>query len=81
MGFGKHMRIQVFYNGGAELFPDLPILVMDYAIWQYVFFSYFFRSNLFIFEPKVENIYMGVFSTHFVPLILKFGAKNNVRLK
>ena len=23
----------------------------------------------FIFEPKVEKIYMGVFSTHFVPLI------------
>ena len=30
--------------------------------------SYFFRSNSFIFEPKVEKIYMGVFSTQFVPL-------------
>ena len=25
--------------------------------------------NLFIFEPKVEKIHMGVFSTRFVPLI------------
>jgi hypothetical protein len=33
------------------------------------FFSDFFRSNLFIFEPKVEKIHMGVFSTRFVPLI------------
>jgi hypothetical protein len=33
------------------------------------FFSDFFCSNSFIFEPKVEKIYMGVFSTHFVPLI------------
>jgi hypothetical protein len=24
---------------------------------------------MFISEPKVEKIYMGVFSTHFVPLI------------
>ena len=34
--------------------------------WDFFgFFSDFFRSNLFIFEPKVEKIYMGVFSTHF----------------
>ena len=33
------------------------------------FFSDFFRSNSFIFERKVKKIYMGVFSTHFVPLI------------
>jgi hypothetical protein len=32
-------------------------------------FPDFFRSNSFIFESKVEKIYMGVFSTHFVPLI------------
>jgi hypothetical protein len=36
---------------------------------NFFFFSDFFRSNFFIFEPKVEKIYMGVFSTHFVPLI------------
>ena len=33
------------------------------------FFSDFFRSNSFIFEPKVEKNNMGVFSTQFVPLI------------
>ena len=31
--------------------------------------SDFFRSNSFIFERKVNKICMGVFSTHFVPLI------------
>jgi hypothetical protein len=31
------------------------------------FFFNFFCSNSFIFEPKVEKICMGVFSTHFVP--------------
>ena len=33
------------------------------------FFSDFFGSNLFSFELKVEKLYMGVFSTHFVSLI------------
>jgi hypothetical protein len=28
-----------------------------------------FRPNSFIFEPKVEKKYLGVFSTQFVPLI------------
>ena len=32
------------------------------------FFFNFFRSNSFIFEPKVEKLYMGVFFIHFVPL-------------
>ena len=32
-------------------------------------FSDFFRSNLFIFDPKVEKNNMGVFSTQFLPLI------------
>ena len=32
-------------------------------------FSNLFQSNLFIFELKLEKIFMGVFSTHFVPLI------------
>ena len=36
---------------------------------NFLFVSDFFCSNSFIFEPKVEKIYMGVFSTHFVPLI------------
>ena len=35
----------------------------------FLFFSDFFRSNWFTFEPKVEKNYIGVFSTHFVPLI------------
>ena len=35
----------------------------------FLFISDFFHSNLFMFEPKVEKIYMGVFSTRFVPLI------------
>ena len=39
------------------------------------FFSDIFRSNSFIFEPKVEKIYMGVFSTHFVPLISILASK------
>jgi hypothetical protein len=30
---------------------------------------------MFIFEPKVEKIYMGVFSTQFVPLLSIFLAK------
>ena len=38
-------------------------------------FANFFCSNSFIFEPKVENIYMGVFSTHFVPLISNLAPK------
>jgi hypothetical protein len=39
------------------------------------FFSDFFRLNSFIFESKVKYIYMGVFSTHFVPLILILAPK------
>ena len=31
--------------------------------------KYYKGPSLFIFEPKVEKIYLGVFSTHFVPLI------------
>jgi hypothetical protein len=45
----------------------LPATFRFFEIFS--FFSDFFRSNSFIFEPKVEKIYMGVFSTHFVPLI------------
>ena len=35
----------------------------------FLFFSDFLRSNSFIFEPKIKKIYMGVFFTHFLPLI------------
>ena len=45
------------------------------GFWNFFIFSDFFCSNLLIFEPKVEKIYMGVFSTHFVPLISIFASK------
>ena len=45
------------------------------VIAEYSFFPIFFRSNLFTFEPKVENIYMDVFITHFVPLISNYAPK------
>ena len=45
------------------------------GFWNFFVFSNFFRSNSFIFESKVEKIYMGVFSTHFVTLILILATK------
>ena len=45
------------------------------GFWNFFVFSNFFRSNLFIFEPKVEKIYRGVFSTHFVPLVSILASK------
>ena len=51
----------------------LPATFLVFEIFS--FFSDFFRSNSFILEPKVEKIYMGVFSTHFVPLILILAPK------
>jgi hypothetical protein len=35
---------------------------------QLLGFWNFLLSNSFIFEPKVEKIHMGFFSTHIVPL-------------
>jgi hypothetical protein len=43
------------------------------GFWIFFVFSDFFRSNLFMFESKVENI--SFFSTHFVPLISIFAPK------
>jgi hypothetical protein len=43
-----------------------------------LFISNFFRSNSFIFEPKVEKNYMGFFFHSNCATDLKFGAKNNV---
>ena len=49
---------------------DVRVIACNFQVFGiFSFFSVFFRSNSFIFEPKVEKIYMGVFSTHFVPLI------------
>ena len=49
---------------------DAGIIACNFLLFGFfLFFSDFFRSNSFIFEPKVEKMYMGVFSTQFVPLI------------
>ena len=45
------------------------------TFWFLEFFSDFFHSNSFIFEPKLEKIYIGVFSTHYVPLISILASK------
>jgi hypothetical protein len=52
-----------------EVFSSLELNSTSAPIAQLAARLIFFRSNLFIFEPKVEKIYMGVFSTQFVPLI------------
>ena len=55
---------------------DARVIACNFYVFGiFSFFSDFFRSNLFIFEPKVEKIYMGVFSTHFVPLISNLAPK------
>ena len=46
----------------------LKLLILIFHV-IFFFFSDFIRSNSFIVEPKVEKIYMGVFSTHFVLFI------------
>ena len=49
---------------------DIRVIACNFYVYGiFSFFSDFFRSNSFIFEPKVKKIYMRVFSTHFVPLI------------
>ena len=49
---------------------DARVIACNFRVFGiFSFFSNFFRPNSFIFEPKVEKKYMGVFSTHFVPLI------------
>ena len=54
-----------------EILCELDVGVIAcifYVFGIFSFFSDFLRSNSFIFEPKIEKIYMGVFSTQFVPL-------------
>jgi hypothetical protein len=49
---------------------DVRVIACNFLVFViFSFFSDFFCPNSFIFEPKIEKIYMGVFSTHFVPLI------------
>ena len=48
---------------------DARVIACNFRVFGiFSFFSNFFRSNLFIFESKVEKNNMGVFSTQFVPL-------------
>jgi hypothetical protein len=48
---------------------DVGIIACIYLVFGiFLVFSVFFGSNSFIFEPKIEKIYMGVFSTQFGPL-------------
>ena len=51
------------YETSNPYLPHFEVKLNLAAGWN------FFRSNSLIFEPKVEKICMGVFSTHFVPLI------------
>ena len=61
-------------NNWCEL--DVGVISCNFQVFGiFSFFSNFFCSNLFIFEPKVENIYMGVFSTRFLPLISNLAPK------
>ena len=63
-----------FLNNLCEL--DARVIACNFQVFGiFLFFSDFFRSNSFIFEPKVEKIYMGVFSTQFVPLISNLAPK------
>ena len=68
-----------YFDFSCEIFEilcELDVRVIAYWVSGiFSFFPNFFRSNLFIFEPKVEKIYMGVFSTHFVPLISILASK------
>ena len=55
-------------NNKCEL--DVRVITCNFLVLGiFLVFSNFFCPNLFVFEPKVEKINMGVFSTHFVPLI------------
>ena len=60
---------------------ELDVRVITCNFWAYGFFFVFFHSNSFIFKPKVEKIYIGVFPTHFLPLISILAKKNNGRVK
>ena len=45
---------------------DVGIIACNFYVFRkFSFFSNFFCSNSFIFEPKEEKIHMGVFSTQF----------------
>ena len=50
-------------------------LPATFGVLEFFCFFWFFRSNSFIFEPEVEKTYVGVFFTHFVPLILIMAPK------
>ncbi len=58
-----------FHVEKLKNYSELDVRVI--ACNFFLFFSNFFHSNLFIFEPKIEKMYMGmgVFSTQFMPLI------------
>jgi hypothetical protein len=59
----------LFHSCNAEMAQNLSSLQKSEFLNLIILIPDFFRSNSFIFEQKVEKIYMGVFSTHFVPLI------------
>ena len=70
-----------YFHFPCEIFKivceiDIGVIACNfYVLGIFSFFSNFFRSNSFIFEPKVEKIDMGVFSTQFVPLISNLAPK------
>ena len=53
----------------------LGLLPATFRFLEFFHFFLIFRSNLFIFESKAEKMYMGVFYTHFVPLISTLASK------
>ena len=64
----------IYLKNFCEL--DVVVIACNFQVFgSFLFFSDFFHSNSFIFEPKVEKIYTDVFSTHFMPLISIFAPK------
>jgi hypothetical protein len=76
--------ILIFHVKFLINYCELEVRIIACNFWGFgifLFFYDFFRSNSFVFEPKVEKIDMGVFSIHFVPLISILAPKNNGRMK
>jgi hypothetical protein len=64
------MRFEMVEPEVAKQSLDVRVIACNFYVFGISsFFSKFFGSNSFIFEPKVEKIHIGVFSADFVPLI------------
>ena len=58
----KFLNFENWTIGEPQWLAKIRVFKVDYLDFSFHVFSDFFRSNSFIFEPKVEKIDMGIFA-------------------